>query len=362
MRGACVAARGVNWRVFWPVIWPVIWRRGLGLAVVLVALWGALLRPAQAFEIEAEARFGPTGGAAALRILSTADIDYFTPVVLDFLADSPGVSVDYVVASSTQVMAAIHDEGAAFDLVVSSAMDLQTKLANDGFARRHRSGVTEALPDWAEWNDMVFAITQEPAAIVVSRAAFEGLAVPTSRQALIRTLRAHPERFRARVGTYDVRVSGLGYLFATQDTRASDTFWRLTEVMGALDPQLFCCSSDMLNAVARGDLAVAYNVLGSYAQARDAREVDIILPEDFTTVMLRSALIPESAPAPEMAARFLDHMLARAHGPGGAAVDVPGAGALVVNRIRLGPGLLVFLDRLKRAAFLREWEAAILQR
>ena len=81
----------------------------------------------------------------------------------------------------------------------------------------------------------MFAFTSEPAAIVINRAAFEGLPIPETRQELIEALRARPDVFRGRIGTYDVRQSGLGYLFATQDARASETFWRLMEVMGGFD-------------------------------------------------------------------------------------------------------------------------------
>ena len=34
---------------------------------------------------------------------------------------------------------------------------------------------------------------------------------------------------------------------------------------------------------------------------------------------------------------------------------------MALSRINLGPGLLVYLDRLKRAAFENEWTNAILQ-
>ena len=156
----------------------------------------------------------------------------------------------------------------AYDLVISSAMDLQTKLANDGHVQRHSSEVTREVPAWAKWNDMVFAFTQEPAAIVVSDAAFAAEGIPRSRQDLIDVLRRNPERFRGKVGTYDVRESGLGYLFATQESRVSETYWRLTEVMGGLGARLYCCSSQMIDAVSGGDLFVAYNVLGSYALQR----------------------------------------------------------------------------------------------
>ena len=321
---------------------------------------------ASAFEIEDRQEFGPSDAANVLRIISTADIDFFEPMITSFLRVSPEVRIDYIVASSSQVMQAIHDENLAFDIAISSAMDLQTKLANDGKALRHRSDATQALPDWAVWNDMLFAFTQEPAAIVVSKQSFGDLPLPRTRRDLITLMRQNPERFRGRVGTYDVRISGLGYLFATQDSRASETYWRLSEVMGRLEALLYCCSSDMIDAVKSGELLIAYNVLGSYVVTRaDRDEFTIIVPSDFTTVMLRTALIPVNASSPDLSAAFLDHLLKNAHGekPNALihpALD-PGPGEGALNRIRMGPGLLVFLDQMKKRAFLSEWQSAMEQ-
>ncbi|WP_346722166.1 ABC transporter substrate-binding protein [Shimia ponticola] len=320
---------------------------------------------AAAFEIEDRATFGPQDGQA-LRIISTADIGFFEPMIQSYLAEHPDERIDYIVASSTNVMQAVQDEANIFDIAISSAMDLQTKLANDGYALRHVSEATQTLPDWAKWNDMLFAFTEEPAAIVVSKQAFNERIIPRTRHDLIEALRREPERFQGRVGTYDVRQSGLGYLFATQDTRASETFWRLAEVLGALDVKLYCCSSDMIDDVKSGDLLIAYNVLGSYVANRDDRdEFEIIMPEDFTTIMLRTVLIPTGAKSPDKSREFIDHVLATSHDTGAASLIDPALGlsqsSAAVNRIVIGPGLLVFLDQLKRRAFLTEWESAILQ-
>lgn len=320
----------------------------------------------QALEIEDQAYFGDTSSTQVVRVLSTADISFFEPMISTFLEANPGIAVDYTVASSTEVMRAVQLGEDAFDLAISSAMDLQTKLANDGHVQAYRSAVTQSLPDWAVWNSMLFAFTQEPAAIVVSKAAFGEMDVPSDRNELINLLRQHPERFRGRVGTYDIRQSGLGYLFATQDTRASETYWRLAEVMGGLGLKLYCCSSHMIDAVKSGELLIAYNVLGSYVQGReDKSEFEIILPGDFTTVMLRTAMIPKNATSPELSGAFVDHLMESSHGGNAWLNFFPDQDGPTseqsLHRIRLGPGLLVFLDQLKRQSFLAEWERAILQ-
>ena len=334
-----------------------------------ITLLAALAAPAvHGFEIERETLYEATNPQRELKIISTADDDLFAPVVLAFQADNPGVSVRYTVVSSTELMAAIEVEGVPFDIALSSAMDLQTKLANDGFTQPYRSAATDSLPDWAKWRDHVFSFTREPATIVVSTAAFQGLEVPKTRQGLIALLRDNQDRFQGRVGTYDVRQSGLGYLFATQDSRSSETYWRLTEIMGRLGTKLYCCSSEMIRDVSDGRIALAYNVLGSYAEARKAQgdNIEIILPEDFATVMLRTMVIPANAENPSDAGRFIDYLVTLSENGGGPRPFPPIEPAAkndsaLPRPIRLGPGLLVFLDALKRQRFLRAWEDAVEQ-
>lgn len=335
----------------------------------LLAALGGLILAAQAaaFEVESETDFPVAEPSAHLRILSTADTQFFLPAIRSFQAAQPGTAIHYVTASSTEVSRAI-EEGARFDLVVSSAMDLQTKLANDGFAMPIETASAQRVPDWAKWRNSVFAFTQEPATLVISASAFKGLPLPASRQDLIETLRAYPDRFERRIGTYDIRGSGLGYLFATQDSRTSETFWRLTEIIGALSPRLYCCSSDMIDDVSNGTIAFAYNVLGSYARARRVSDPGLIIiePSDYTSTMQRSILVLRDAEAPEAAIRFVDHLLGETWDSSGEMRDVltlPASAEISSNRkpIRLGPGLLVFLDQLKRAKFLEAWENAVVQ-
>ena len=69
-----------------------------------------------------------------IKVIATADIAAFDPLIRRFQSINQRITVDYTVASSTEVMAAIYNEGTPFDLVISSAMDLHTKLDNNGFA------------------------------------------------------------------------------------------------------------------------------------------------------------------------------------------------------------------------------------
>lgn len=341
--------------------------RIIGFTLGLMLGW---ITAASGLEIE-EQRLFPGSGARVLRIASTTDLVVFEPYIRAFQALRPEISVDYSVVSSSDLHRALRD-GAMFDLAISSAMDLQFQLANDGFAQAYRSVATEALPDWARWRDLIFAFTTEPAVVVINPNAFEGLELPRTRQELIVILRDNPDRFQGAVGTYDVRDSGLGFLLATQDDRASDAYWRLSEVMGRLGPKLYCCSSQMVRDVAEGRLAVAYNVLDSYATARSdesgAARVEVLQLQDFGNVMLRTVLIPVTAVETEAAGAMID-MLARLglrEEPGNwplPSLNQGGTGATMgFGPIRLGPGLMAYLDPLNRKAFLTEWENALEQR
>lgn len=330
-------------------------------STLILSLWAGLL---QAAEFEDQRSFGDPQAQVTLRVLSSTDTDSFAPIIRGYLDRNPTHRIDYSVASSADVAALIDECTTCFDIAISSAMDLQLKLANDGAAL-----ALTALerPDWAQWRSALFGFTQEPATIVLSRAAFQGRDFPRTRQDLIEALRADPEHFRGKLGTYDVRTSGLGYLFATQDARRSETYWRLMEVFGSLEARLYCCSGDMIDDLASGDLFVAYNVLGSYASTRpDAQDtIEIVVPEDFATQMMRTALVLRDTTEPGAAAEFVDYLASGAwqddDRPGYPLPALAAAEAPPRNVVALEPGLLVHLDTLKRRRFLNEWTSALIR-
>ncbi|WP_298850142.1 ABC transporter substrate-binding protein [uncultured Ruegeria sp.] len=309
--------------------------------------------------------FNAAAEEAHIRVISSTDTFLFEPLIAEFIRENPGISVEYMVTGTADIDRIVRAAPEDFDVVISSAMDLQLKLANDGFGR-----VIDdiSLPSWAQWHQSLFAFTSEPATIVVNRAAFANGLVPETRQQLIEILRLRPDDFRGRVGTYDIRKSGLGYLFATQDARASETYWRLMEVMGGLDVRLYCCSADMIDDLVNGEIAVAYNVLGSYADARTGSKdtLEIILPSDFQTTMMRTAMVLNGTAHPNAAAEFLGHLVSNRSGRSEDAFALPPLAPYETRTERetigLDPALMTFLDRLKRRRFLTEWENAVIQR
>ncbi len=315
-------------------------------------------------EWEDQQVFNADAAGQMLRIISSTDTALFAPIIEDFISDNPDTGVEYLVTGTADIDQIFRAAPDGFDVVVSSAMDLQLKLVNDGLAFRLPD---ISYPSWAQWRQSLFAFTSEPAAIVINKAAFAGYQIPQTRQELIEAIRARPDTFSGRVGTYDIRKSGVGYLFATQDARATETYWRLMEVLGALNVKLYCCSGAMIDDLVDGRIAVAYNVLGSYAEARvESRDTfEVILPSDFPTTMMRTAMVSTDAPNPEPAAAFIRHLVALQSQENGDAIQLPRLNMqpneIERATIALEPALMTFLDTLKRRRFVAEWENAVIQ-
>lgn len=343
-------------------------KRAGWIAVALIVLAAA---PARAFEAELVQEF-PAPGASQqkLSIIGSTDLELMAPLIVAFQARQASLEISYTQASSKELYGAVAEGSPQFDLAISSAMDLQTKLANDGLALPHRSAETAKLPDWARWRDRVIAFTEE-AAVIVYRTNIFLNGPPLTRADLAHELRSDPELYRGRVATYDPEISGAGYLFATQDARRSETFWSLAELFGAVDAELVCCSAEMIDGVASGRFLIAYNAVSPYAirRLREGANITVVTPEDYTHVMLRTALIPISSRNVEDAGEFIDFLLSTQgrnllETEAGLPPLNPNrpAGSDRLQPIALGPGLLVYLDRLKRERFLAAWNAAVVER
>lgn len=342
--------------------------RDLVLAAARILILGLTTNSATAYEIEKEQIFGPETGRE-ISVLSVTDISAISDVLEEFVSTFPGQRVRYVQAASVEVFGAIRDEGAEFDLVMSSAMDLQMKLANDGFAASIAPSVGR-LPEWARWRDQLFGVGLEPVVTLASRSALGDLPVPQTRRDLIAMLRENPERFDGRIASYDPQVSGVGYFLISQDSQQSEGFWRLAEVMGRLNTRLYCCSGEMIDDLRAGRVSIAYNVVASYAARYTPEDPDIvrIALEDYTLGIIRSALVPVNAPNPEGGTKLLSWLLTdnsqRQLAESSGVALVPGTGPEPwphLRPIRLDTGLLVYMDQLRHSGLLTEWNAAMVQ-
>ena len=335
----------------------------------------------------AEAVLHPARSGAAgelLSIVGTTDTQLFDSFIAAFQARNPDVAIHYE-ETDTLLLYENFLSGALEprtpDLMISSASDLQVKLANDGFAQSHVSEATEALPGWAAWRGEVFGFTFEPAVIIYNPDLISGDEAPRTHPGLAQFLEDNTDRLRGKVATYDIATSGVGYMLAVQDQLISSQFWRLASALGRADAVLSGSSPDILSAVDRGEIAIAYNVLGSYAFARQAAgaNIHIVVPDDYVLVLTRSMMIPRDAARADLARRFVDFALS----PEGQAVaagetalgsvrsgvrgvwtmeNITELGSGAVQPIALGPALMVALDQQRRSRFLDTWRGIVAPR
>ncbi len=317
---------------------------------------------------------GPADSSNVLVVHASNSVQVFRGVLEDFSRLNPSVRLEYTELSTQDLYRETVDRAARApgvpsgpDIVISSAMDLQTKLVNDGYARVHLSPQTRALPGWANWRDEVFSIGTDPIVMVYNTQKLDAARVPHTRRELLSLLQAPDQPLAGRISTYDVQGSGIGYLAATQDTRLDSMAGALLAAFGRNGVSIHESTEHALDKLESGEVTLAYNLLESYTRHRidNGAPLAIIYPQDYTLMLSRSAIIPRQAPRADLGALFLDYLLsargqdalARESGmrPVSASV-VPAAG---VRPVALGVGLLVYLDPLKKRHFLDLWRAAI---
>ncbi|MFK0166448.1 ABC transporter substrate-binding protein [Rhizobium sp. NPDC090279] len=352
----------------------------LGFATLVFA-------PTLAMAVEGTTKLFPAAHAemARLSIHGAADLRAMEPLIRDFQETAPDIAIEY----SDYVTNELHQKASAAceqnmplgDLWLSSSLDQLVSLANNGCASAYNSSETAQVPKWANWRDEVFGFTFEPAVFVYNARYVPPGDVPRTRAEFADLLRRRLDYYEGRVGTFDIRTSGVGYLLAFSDARqATATYGRLLESMSRADVKVSCCTGSILQEIASGRIYLAYNMIGSYSYAAAKADPDlkVVIPRDYTLILSRGVLIPKTSQRPDLARRFLDYLLSKRgqdvarrkafffaeKGSIPEGVDGPSTlGELsFVQPIRIGPALLAAQDEAQRRRFIDDWSHSMLSR
>jgi iron(III) transport system substrate-binding protein len=314
-------------------------------------------------------------------VYATTDAVAANPLVKDFQAAFPGIQVDYSDLNSTELYNRFIAEvaaGSTGDVMWSSAMDLQVKLASDGNAATYASPEIPKLPKWAVWENKAYGTTYEPITFVYNKRLVPAADVPQDHGALLKLLTAKPDAYKGKVTAYDPEKSGVGYLFVNEDVKSFPQAWDLFRAFGKVNIKLYTSAGAMIERVTSGEHTLAYGIFGSYALSRSKKvpNLGIVTPKDYTLVASRVAFISAKAKNPNAAKLFLDYLLSkraqtiianqaelyslRDDVEGDATVrKVAEQVGDKVRPIPIGPELLANLDENKRLAFLKQWQAAM---
>jgi putrescine transport system substrate-binding protein len=115
----------------------------------------------------------------------------------------------------------------------------------------------------------------------------------------------------------DMIPAALKYLGLDPDSKKPEDLNRAAEVLKAIRPFIRKFhSSEYINALAGGDICLAFGYSGDVLQARDRaakaaekREIAYAVPAQGAMLWIDTAAIPRDAPNPDAAHRFLDFML-----------------------------------------------------
>src|SRR5947207_2209741 len=108
-----------------------------------------------------------------LIIHSTTDIGVAAPLIEDFQALYPRIEVRYQDMNSNDLynmyLGDLLASPTTADVLWSSAMDLQLRLASVGQAQAYDSPEMTGLPAWAVWKNVAFGTTFEPIVIIYNK-------------------------------------------------------------------------------------------------------------------------------------------------------------------------------------------------
>ena len=191
-------------------------------------------------------------------------------------------------------------------------MDMQMQLVKQGFAAPYRSPEARKLPKWANYKGMAYGTTLEPVVFVYNKQFVAGDDIPRDHDSFAALLNAQGERFRGKVTGFDLRKSGVGFMFAVQDQAHYPQLNTLLSAFGRADFQPSGGTGDMLTGINQGKYLLGYNMMGAYAQSRSRKDLPnlgVVYPKDFTLALSRVAFVNRAAAHPNAARLWLNYML-----------------------------------------------------
>lgn len=316
----------------------------------------------------------PAGERRRLTIEAATDVSFMRGFIKAYQRLHPRVAVLYVdMLSSALLTHALRDcatPDAAPDLFLSISTDHLIELANRGCAAALPAPVGDRVGARSQWRREVVAFSFEPAVFVYNRRLIPRARVPLGHLGLMDAMRADPAAWQGRIGTYDIEQSGTGYNYASADARQKATYGRLIESFGRSRVRTYCCSNEMVDAVASGQISFAYNIQLSYAYAgqRAGQPIGVVLPDDYQAIQARSVMVTRGSRNPVDAAAFVDTLLSPAGQriarnliapppgrPTTGSLDQTGGSSLPV----LNASVLSLRDEARRARFIVEWRRAV---
>lgn len=250
-------------------------------------------------------------------IYSNTELTSVQPIIADFKKIYPKVEIEYLEVKAAQLYSRVTSEFAAnvlkADVVWSSSMDLQYKMVNDGIAQVYESAEGKVIPKWANYKNTLYGITFEPVVMAYNKKLLSEADAPKNHADLLKLLTTKTAEMQGKLATFDPQLSGYGYFVHSRDVHLNKDFWNLVKAFGATKSKFYSATGQMLEKVSSGEHAITYNIVGPYAylKAIEDPNVVVVVSNDYTQILTRSAFITKPAEHPNAAKLFIDYMLSK---------------------------------------------------
>lgn len=311
-------------------------------------------------------------------IYTSTDLAEAQAMVDAFKKKYPGIKVDYNDLGTNGVYNKVLSEAAAqqvtADVVWSSAMDLQMKLAQGGHFQKVDVPEKKDIPGWADYKEILYATSIEPVGMIVNTNELAAGKAPKTRADLLTFLKSSAAK--GKVASFDPAKSGFGFLIDTVEVKTVPNFWDIAKAFGAAKGKQYSSSGAMKETVVSGENVLAFNVIGSYALnwIKQSKNLGVSFPQENTVAFSRLIALTKGAPHPDAGKLFIEFVLSKEGQSELAKKGLPsvrkdvdaGFNIDTINKrvgghikpIPVDEGLLAYLDPMKRAEFLKKWNSA----
>ena len=301
-----------------------------------------------------------------ITIHSTTDTWVFQPIIEKFKSTYPYITVNYVEYSNTiDLYNTVHrhlsrDTNKA-DIIINSGTHLQFDLVQNYGAipftidgSRHTA--TNSLIQI--WDNRLLAFSYEKGVIVYNKNYINN--IPNTHYDFQRFIVNNDSKInlKNRIIRYDINRSAVGFLLEIQNYVSYKNTPKLWRLLACTSDKLAASTLSMLKKVNTGDVYIAYNVLSSYASKfiKDKPHLALAQLNDYPVGILRTAFIPQTAPNPESAKKFMQFIATEEntkfiHN----ALQIMPIDRKIPNILTLSPGMLLFNDTYYKNNILTQW-------
>jgi iron(III) transport system substrate-binding protein len=306
-------------------------------------------------------------------LFSVIERELCSGLIDGFTQRHPEIELDYRSGISVPIheryLAGVRSGQPEADLIWSSAMDLQMGIVQSGDALAYRSSEAADYPASAKYHDMAYATTVEPLLTVVNRDLFDIDLPAGSIGEIAGALKRDAAKLRGRVACCDIERNGVGCLALMYESRDLTSFSELTDALSICKPRAYPSNPEVIDEVSSGRAALGYHLLASFASraVRENPALAIARTNIPSIAISRVAVIPKSAPHPEMAKLFVDYLLSRE-----GQQQLQEAGLFPIKSMKASTGYAngvepipiaevcdELLDPERRAWVVHQWRAAI---